>query len=53
MSVNPVACVGGSTCPLPGVILQVMHVLLMFIHENCCVVQLHLQVHHLNKTHVL
>lgn len=53
MSVDAAACEGGTTRPLPGVILQVMHVLLMFIHENRCVVQLHLQVHHLDKTHVL
>lgn len=53
MSVHAVACAGGATRPLPGVVLQVMHVLLMFIHENRCIVQLHLQVHHLDKAHVL
>lgn len=37
---------------LPGVIAQVVHVLLVFIHENGCIVQLHLQVHHLDKTNV-
>lgn len=50
---DPAACVGGTACLLPGVILQVMHVLLMFIHENRNVVQLHLQVHHLEKTRAL
>lgn len=35
---------------LPGVVLQVVHVLLVFVHESCCIVQLHLQVHHLDKT---
>lgn len=49
LSLYPFACAGGATRPLPGVILQVMHVLLVFVHENGCVVQLHLQVHHLNK----
>lgn len=34
---------------LPGVVAQVMHVLLVFIHDSRCVVQLHLQVHHLDK----
>lgn len=34
---------------LPGVVPQVMHVLLVFIHDGRGVVQLHLQVHHLDK----
>lgn len=32
---------------VPGVVLKVMHVLLMFIHERCYIVHLHLNIHHL------
>lgn len=33
----------------PGMVVKVMHVLLMFIHERRHIVQLHLQVHHLEE----
>lgn len=36
---------------LPGMVVQVVHVLLMFIHVGRHVVELHLQIHHLQKTH--
>lgn len=34
-------------------VVKVMHVLLVFIHERRHVVELHLQVHHLENTEVL
>lgn len=34
-------------CVLPGMVVQVMQVLLVFIHERGNIVELHLQVHHL------
>lgn len=34
---------------LPGVVLKVMHVLIMFVHVRCHIVQLHLQVHNLKE----
>lgn len=33
----------------PGMVVKIMHVLLMFIHERRHIVQLHLQVHHLEE----
>lgn len=33
-----------------GMVVQVVHVLFMFVHGSCDVVELHLQVHYLKRT---